>query len=312
MDNRLITKYRPKTFEEVIGQKEAVASLQAAMKRAQVFALTGPSGTGKTTLARIAASVVKCAPSEIMDVDAASNTGVDKMREVTQLMQYKSVGGGPRVAIVDEAHRLSGNAWDSMLKTIEEPRNGALWFLLTTNVTKIPKTIMTRCAKIALKPVKDADIEKLVMKVVKAEKMTIGDGAIDAVIAEAGGSPRQALSHLVVCEKCQTRREALALIRDAIDSEPVLELCRFLVKPGSWAAAMSIYDKIEKADGTNPEGVRIQVMNYFGAVMKGAKNDGAAMRALGVLEAFSQPYNGSEGKGPLMVSIGRAIFDGGN
>jgi replication-associated recombination protein RarA len=309
MENRLITKYRPKTFEEVIGQKEAVAALQSAMKRAQAFALTGPSGTGKTTLARIAASVVKCSPSEIMDVDAASNTGVEKMREVTQLMQYKSVGGGPRVAIIDEAHRLSGNAWDSMLKTMEEPRNGALWFLCTTNVAKVPKTIMTRCAKITLKPVKDADIEKLVMKVVKAENMKIGDGAIDAVIAEAGGSPRQALSHLVVCESCQTRREALAIIRDATESDATIELCRFLTKPGSWASAMAILEKIEDA---NPEGIRIIVMNYFGKVMKGAKNDRAAMNALNVLEAFSQPYNGSEGTGPLMVSLGRAVFDGGN
>lgn len=300
-----ITKYRPQRYQDVLGQADAAKALESAVsgKRAQVFALSGPSGTGKTTLARIAAASVGCKPSDILEVDAATHTGIDKMREVQNMMLFRTVTGGPRAAIVDEAHRLSANAWDSLLKATEEPKAGALWFFCTTNIAKMPKTMITRCAKIDLKPVKDAQIRKLVEQVADDEKLKIGDGAIDAIISAAEGSPRQALSHLVVCADANTRKEAEALIASASDSASVIDLCRFMMKPGGMNTLSSIFADLKDE---NPEGVRIVVMNYFGKVAAGAKNADAFFRACDVLEAFCQPYNGSEGLGPLMVSVSRA------
>lgn len=299
-----ITKYRPGKFSEVIGQAAAVKALDGALtnRRASVFILSGPSGTGKTTLARIAASVVGCKPGDIIEADAATNSGIDKMREIQDMMRYRPVGGGKRVGIIDEAHGLSKQSWDSLLKSTEEPK-GALWFFCTTNISKIPKTMLTRGMKIDLKPVPDAALRKLIEQVADDEKLKIGDGAIDAIIAASDGSPRQALSHLVVCADAKDRKEANALIQAAAESVPVLDLCRFLNKPGSMATLGGI---IADLKDENPEGVRIQVMNYFGKVAAGAKNTDAFLNACDVLEAFCMPYNGSEGTGPLMVSISRA------
>lgn len=301
----LITDYRPKTWDEVIGQQGAVKSLRGAIenKRAQVFALSGPSGTGKTTLARIAANVVGCTGSDLIEVDAVTHSGIEKMREVQTTMLFRTVNGGPRVAIIDEAHGLSKQSWDSILKATEEPKAGAFWFLCTTNVSKIPKTMMTRCARIDLKPVSDSDIRKLIEKVADAENLRIGDGAIDGIISAAEGSPRQALSYLVVCADAQTRKEAVALIQQSLESVPVLDLCRFLAKPGSIGALTKIIEDLKEE---NPEGIRIQVVNYFGKVAMSAKNANGFLDACDVLGAFATPYNSSEGFGPLMLSIANA------
>ena len=162
--NELATKYRPQTFEEVIGQPQAVASIKTVLKRqsSRSFILTGPSGTGKTTLGRIIATTVGAVKSAIVEVDAASNTGVDAMREILEMTQYRGFGGAGRVFIIDECHMLSANAWNSMLKGIEEPPPGIYWVLCTTEPTKIPKTIKTRCVQYDLQPVGVDDIYTLI------------------------------------------------------------------------------------------------------------------------------------------------------
>jgi len=305
----LITAYRPTKWDDVIGQNNAVKTLSAAIenRRAQVFALCGPSGTGKTTLARIAAAVIGCKANDLIEVDAATHSGIEKMRDIQNTMLYRTVNGGPRVAIVDEAHGLSKQAWDSLLKATEEPKAGAFWFLCTTNPAKIPKTMLTRCARIDLKPVSEKDLRELVYRVADGEKLAIGEGAIDGVVAAAEGSPRQALSYLVVCADAQTRKEAMALIQQSEESVPVLDLCRFLAKPGSIGALTKILEDLKEE---NPEGVRIQVVNYFGKVAMNAKNQNGFLDACDILGAFSAPYNTSEGFGPLMLSIANArVFE---
>jgi DNA polymerase III subunit gamma/tau len=302
-----ITKYRPKTFADVVGQDAAVKVFKAALenKRASAYVLEGPSGTGKTTLARIAADVAKCG-SDVLEIDAATNSGIDAMRAVQDAMRYRPIGGNPsRACVIDEAHGLSKQAWDALLKAIEEPRPGVLWFLCTTNGAKIPKTVKTRCAQITLKPVREKDIERIVLKVVKAEKLAIGDGALDYVIASADGSPRQALSNLATCADLNSRKEAQAALAGVVEGDATIELCRFLVRPGTWSQLTAILERLEDS---SPEGVRIVVSNYFGKVAKGAKNEAQAKAALDVLEAFATSYNTADGLAPLMISCGRAMY----
>lgn len=307
MSDAFITKYRPGRFEDVLGQPDGVKVLQSNLDRAsaQVFALSGPSGVGKTTLARIACAYKGIDVRNILEVDAASNTGVAEMRAVTERMRYRAIGESTgRAAIIDEAHRLSAQAWDSMLKATEEPKAGCYWFLCTTNLTKIPKTVLTRAVKVPLKLVPEKLIDKLVMQVVREEKLSIADQAIDVVIAEAGGSPRQALSNLAACQDAASRSEAIRLIRDVADLNAVLEFCRFVVKSGDWNTGMSI---LETLKDESPEGIRIQVCNYIGVAIKNAKSDKVVAGMLPVLAAFSQPYNQSEGMAPLMLSLGKAM-----
>jgi DNA polymerase III gamma/tau subunit len=306
----LHTKHRPIGFDTVVGQSHVIKPLQGVLDKgtSQCFIFSGPSGTGKTTLARICAAYLECSDRDIMEVDAATFSGIDKMREVQNLMRYKPIGGGQgRAIIVDEAHGLSRQAWDALLKPTEEPNKNVYWFFATTNPAKIPATLKTRAAHFALKPVSDNDLQKVIDRVMKKEKLSVPEGVQQVIIREAGNSPRQALSNLAMCAECSTAREASALLHAAQESDATIELCRFLLQPGSWLKAMAIFEKLKDE---SPEGVRIVICNYMGKVLASAKNDKAAMATLGLLECFSNSFNQAEGHAPLLLAIGRAMYSG--
>ena len=308
-DSNLITKYRPQTFKEVVGQDIVVRSLAGICKRkdAQVFLFSGPAGCGKTTLARLVSHAMGVEDSSILEIDGASFTGIDSMRSVQEMLQYRPFGtSGKRAIIIDEFHGLSRQALDSILKVIEEPPAHVIWCFCTTNVAKIPTTIKSRCAKFELQPVNDRVLGQLYDSVCDAEKIDLAGDVGDLIIREAKGSPRQLLANLSICRDAKDKKEASQLLKIALETDASLELCRFLAQAqGSWSTAMGILKKLEN---DNPESVRILVANYFAACLRNAKDDNSACVFMGKLDAFSQPYNGQEGMAPLLLSIGRVMF----
>jgi DNA polymerase III gamma/tau subunit len=303
----LCDKYRPADWEEVYGQDTVVTAMMGVCKRrsAHTFLLCGPAGTGKTTLARIAAKNLKCAPSELIEIDAATNTGIDAMRRIQDVAQLRPFSDSARCVIVDECHRLSGQAMDSLLKVTEEPPDHLFWFFCTTNQSKLPKTLQTRCAKFELKTLSDSLLGQLYSDVLEAEKIKLPSDVGELIIRNSEGSARQMLANLEVCRDVKTKKEAAELLRVALDTNAVIELCRFLNMRGSWRKAMAI---IEKLEDESPESVRIIVCNYFGKVLRNAKSDDEAVRCLGILEPFATPYNSSEGVAPLLRSIGQVLY----
>lgn len=303
--------YRPNSWDEVIGngaQVDALANV-VAKRNEQTFLLSGPSGVGKTTLARIACRQLNCVATNMLEKDAATYTGIDDMRGIQELLRYTPFGKHKvRAIIIDECHRLSRQAWDSLLKPIEEPPPFVYWFFCTTELAKVPETIKTRCIHITLQSIPNDDIRTLVADVAKAEKIKLAEGVLGMVVKQANGSPRQALVNLALCQLCQDRKSAAAILQDVIASDPILQLCQFVATgKGSWTKAMALLSKLEDE---NPESVRINVMNYLAKALQGTKDDRGACHFLRVLELFSKPYNASEGKAPLYLSVGQTIFGG--
>lgn len=309
MTEALHVRHRPKRFEDVVGNRAEVRAFSEAIKQreAQAFLLTGPSGTGKTTLARIAASVLGSESDGLNEIDAATLTGIDDMRQVKELTRYKPFACKSRSIIVDECHSLSGKAWESLLKSVEEPPEYVFWFFCSTQPGKMPATIKTRCLHISLSLCSLEEVEKVVDRVIAAENIEVPDRVGTLVAKEAKGSPRQALVYLAKVEGAKDYRAAAAMLQSAEEDEPMIAFCRFLIgrKDYSWARAIELLGALDKV---NPESVRIMVCNYIAGALRRCRNDKEAIFFLNVLDAFSVSYNASESSAPLYLSVGRIIY----
>jgi DNA polymerase III gamma/tau subunit len=298
----LTSTYRPRTLDEVVGQQAACAVLQRAVaaNSSHAFLLSGPSGVGKTTLARIGAALLA---AEVQEIDAATFTGIDAMREVQDSLGYQPLYAARRAIVVDEAHRLSKQAWDSMLKSVEEPPPHGYWFFCTTEPSKVPATVRNRCTELRLRPLNTSDLIELLVRVDRDEGLQTEFDILNLCAREAQGSARKALVNLAAVQGLSAS-DARALLREAAAPAPVVELYKVLANGGTWLQAIAALAKLDD----EPESIRIQLSNYIAAVLRNAQTDKDATFLLDILEQFSQPYHPGEKQAPLMLSIGRVLF----
>lgn len=310
VDEPLHVKYRPKRLKGVVGQDHVVKSLTEVLDSknpGHAYLFTGPAGTGKTTLARILAGEFQCDPSNILEADAATNNGIDSMREITQALRYHGFGDTPnRGIIIDECHALSKQAWQSLLKTVEEPPPHVFIFFCTTETGKVPETIVTRCHNYTLKPIKYDDLMDLLDYVDEQEDLGVPEPVRSLVARACNGSARQALVMLSMVRGCRTPEEAEPLLETPVDNKEVIDLCRMLLdRRLTWSKVVST---IAAIPDMNAESVRIVVVNYLAACLMKAR-ESEVPRLLDILAMFSKPFPATDKMAPVLLAFGDLIFN---
>lgn len=195
----LYRKYRPETLEDVIGQEHVIKVLKQSLKSntpAHAYLLTGSRGIGKTTIARIIARELGTSINDLYEIDAASNNGVEEIRILRETIETLPFDSKYKVYILDEVHMLSKSAFNALLKTLEEPPAHVIFILATTDMEKVPETIVSRCQTFVFKKPSDTSLATLVQQIAKKEGRTIDEDASLLVALLGDGSFRDTLSIL--------------------------------------------------------------------------------------------------------------------
>jgi DNA polymerase-3 subunit gamma/tau len=195
----LYRKYRPSIWSEVVGQDHIVNILKETVKSEKIshaYLFSGSRGTGKTSLARILAKSLETKEEDIYEIDAASNRGIDDIRHLREHVATLPFSSVYKIYIIDEVHMLSKDAWNALLKTLEEPPKHVVFILATTELEKVPETIISRCQTFTFNRPNRETTRKLIEKVAKSEKRNIDHGSSDLIAILADGSFRDALGIL--------------------------------------------------------------------------------------------------------------------
>ena len=278
----LARKYRPETFKDLVGQAAMVQTLKNAFdadRIAQAFILTGIRGTGKTTTARIIAKGLNCIGLDqkggstvepcgkcsnctaiiegnhvdVLEMDAASRTGVDDIREIIESIYYKASSGRFKVYIIDEVHMLSNNAFNALLKTLEEPPKHVKFIFATTEIRKVPVTVLSRCQRFDLRRIEPEEMIALLQRIAKSEGVNVSEDAFRMITRAAEGSARdatslldQAISHGGGGSDAKHVRDMLGIA----DRGRVLDLFKMIMQ-GDAAAALTELSS-QYSDGADP------------------------------------------------------------
>ncbi|MEN9657737.1 MAG: hypothetical protein RL571_1202 [Pseudomonadota bacterium] len=266
----LARKWRPKSFSQLVGQEHVIKALANAFENDRLhhaYLLTGTRGVGKTTIARIMAKALNCETGitatpcgvcsactqidagrfvDLLEIDAASNTGIDNIREVLDNAQYSPTAGRFKVYIIDEVHMLSKNAFNAMLKTLEEPPAHVKFILATTDPQKVPITVLSRCLQFSLRQMTPQQVSGHLQQVLQAENIPFEQGALNIIGHAANGSMRDALSLLdqaIAFGGGDVGELAVRAMLGAVDQSYLFEILEALIA-GDGTAVLASADAI--------------------------------------------------------------------
>lgn len=300
----LYKQFRPDTFDKVVGNRAVVGSLKNSVAQGEVphtILFSGPSGCGKTTLARILARELGCAPQDYNETNSANFRGIDSAREIITQMAYAPSGGKCRVWVMDECHKITDDAWNALLKPMEDTPDHVYFFLCTTNPEKLPKTIRTRCQPHDVQALSPEDIGKgILIPVCKARGIRPPMEILKLIATECMGSSRVALQTLEKVAGLPEDQMAEAAKTMISRESQVNQLCQLLLKKSKdWSEMATIIKGLTE----EPESIRRAVLGYMNVVLLNSGNS----RAYGIAGCFEKDYF-TTGKTGLTMSCFDAMF----
>ena len=270
-DNYLVTarKWRPSRFDQVVGQRHIVQSLQNAITMNRVaggYLFSGMRGVGKTSMARILALSINCekgptvtpclecancteiingSSMDVMEIDAASNRGIDEMRDIRDHLNYAPAKCRTKIYIIDEVHMLTRESFNAFLKSLEEPPPNTVFIMATTELTKVPETVLSRCQCFEFRAIADAQITAKLASIAQSEKMEITPGALQMIARRAEGSMRDAQSLMdqaIAYAGEKVDEENLGMVLGLVSREKVLSLLEAIIGKETGPALNRLHD----------------------------------------------------------------------
>ena len=315
-------KYRPQKLSDVLGQENVTSILKnaaAADRLGHAYLFYGPRGSGKTTSARILAKIVNCEKRQkdakfrelgepcnecrvcegidsgraldIVEIDAASNRGIDEIRDLKESIKFAPSSYKYKVFIIDEAHQLTKEAFNALLKTLEEPPEHALFIMATTEIHKIPATVISRCQRFDFKRISEPELESRIEKIAKDEGIKIGKRAVSVIAKASEGGLRDGVSFLDQISMNAGSKEItekdISELLGMVDTGKIEKLMK-MIKEGQKKEALKFLEGLLEAGADIGQLTKGLMNGYRGKIQSGLSDDGLTEKYVSAVETLSE------------------------